>query len=477
MRTRIEWATVDERRLVVDEALGLLQRHGMRFGRGDALEALAEAGAHVDRETGVARIPSAIVEDALARCPREFVLGGAAPEHDCLIEDGVPHHLNSGNPTIILDHRTGERRAATVSDLREATSILDATPTASIVWALVSITDCPVDRWELSSVSTMLAHTRKHVGSDVDGRWQVPSIVRMAEAAGGDLRTRPRISVVCCTASPLQVHPEMLDAATDLAAAGIPVVVMSMPIAGGTAPITVAGSVTVGVAEILGTVTAIQLRAPGAKLFFSMVPGLLDMRETTFAFGALEAHFQAALAVEIGHDLGLPVLAPGLSTDAKHPGIQAAFEKALKGLVVTSTGCDLMTGIGMLESAGLASLPQIVIDDEIAQMIRGLLGGMEITPETIMAADIERLGFSPAYLKERETRRRFRAGEQFMPIVADRSSYDRWQAAGKDELAVACERVEEILAAAEDRGPLLDGDQQAVMEAAIDEAAAAAPAS
>jgi len=252
-------------------------------------------------------------------------------------------------------------------------------------------------------------------------------------------------------------------------------VVMSMPIAGGTAPITVAGSVTVGVAEILGTITAVKLRAPEAKVFFSMVPGLLDMRQTTFAYGALEAHLQAALAVEIGHDLGLPVQAPGLSTDAKHPGIQAAFEKALKGLAVTSAGCDLMTGLGMLESANLASLPQIVIDDEIARMIHGLLAGVDITPETIMADDIERLSFSAAYLKEKETRRRLRAGEQFMPLIADRSSYDHWHAVARDELTVACERVEEILAEARERGPYLDAEQQAVMEASIDEAAAAAP--
>ncbi|MBM3146484.1 MAG: trimethylamine methyltransferase family protein [Actinobacteria bacterium] len=471
----IEWSTPQQRRLIIDEALGLLERHGMRFGHGDALEALAAAGAQVDRAAGVARIPPTLVEDALACCPREFVLGGATPEHDCHIVDGVPHHASSGAPTSILDHRTGKRRPATTDDLRQATSILDVIPAADIVWALVALTDCPAERWQLTHLSTMLASTQKHVMNDVEFHWQVPGTRRMAEAAGGDLRTRPRVSIVFCTASPLQAHTEMLDAATDLAAAGLPLVVMSMPIAGGTAPITVAGSVTVGVAEILGTITAVKLRAPEAKLFFSMVPGLLDMRQTTFAYGALEAHLQAALAVEVGHDLGLPVQAPGLSTDAKHPGIQAALEKALKGLIVTSAGCDLMSGLGMLESANLASLPQLIIDDEIAQMIHRLLGGVEITPQTIMAADIERLSFSAAYLTEKETRRRLRSGEQFLPLIADRSSYDHWQAVGKDELAVACERVEEILAAAEERGSYLDAGQQAVMEASIDEAAAAAP--
>jgi trimethylamine:corrinoid methyltransferase-like protein len=123
--------------------------------------------------------------------------------------------------------------------------------------------------------------------------------------------------------------------------------------------------------------------------------------------------------------------------------------------VVTSTGADLMTGLGMLESSNLPSLPQIVIDDEITQMILRLLGGVEITPQTIMAEDIERLGFTGTYLKEKETRRRLRAGEQLLPLIADRSSYDHWQAVGKDEEAVACERVEGILAAAEERGPLI----------------------
>jgi trimethylamine--corrinoid protein Co-methyltransferase len=459
MTLRFEWSSPRERRLIVEEALGLLERHGMRFGHGDPLRALAEAGAEVDRQAGVARIPSALVEETVARCPREFVLGGATPEHDCAISDGVPHFLNAGGPTVILDFRSGERRAATVRDAREATAILDVTPTASILWPLVCPTDCPEDRSTLTGLATQLAYTHKHVQHDVDDRRQVAAIVRMAEVTGGDLRSWPRVSVVCCTASPLQVHPELLDASTDLAAAGIPVVVMSMPIAGATAPITIAGSITVGVAEVLGTMTAIQLRAPGAKLFFSLAPGLLDMRQTTFVYGAVEAHLQTALSVEVAHDLGLPCLAPGPSTDAKHPGVQAAFEKALKALVVTSTGADLMTGLGTLESANLASLPQIVIDDEIMQMILRLLRGMEISPQTIMAADIERLGFTGAFLKEKETRRRLRAGEQLLPLIADRSSYDHWQAVGKDELAVACERVEEILAAAEERGPLLSEAQ------------------
>jgi trimethylamine:corrinoid methyltransferase-like protein len=77
MKTKVEFTSAEERRRIVDGAMELLEVVGMRFGAGDALEALGEAGAAVDRATGVARIPRGLVERAIAQCPREIVLGGA----------------------------------------------------------------------------------------------------------------------------------------------------------------------------------------------------------------------------------------------------------------------------------------------------------------------------------------------------------------------------------------------------------------
>jgi trimethylamine--corrinoid protein Co-methyltransferase len=476
MRTQVELTSPEERDGIVDGALALLERVGMRFGPGDALDALAEAGAKVDRDSGVARIPREMVERAVAACPREIVLGGATPEDDCVLTEGVPHFLNSGTPTTILDFRTGERRESVADDLREATTVLDATPTVSIVWALVSCADLAPERRTLEELAIILRHTTKHVQHDVDGRWQVEPLVRMAEIAGGDVRTRPRVSAVCCTASPLSAHAELLDASTDLAMRGIPVLVLPMPIAGGTAPLTVAGTATMNVAEFFGAATAIQLRAPGAPLIMGAAPGLLDMRHTTFSFGALEAGLAAAVCVEVGHHLGLACMAPSHSTDAKHPGIQAAYEKALKGLTVAATRPDLMTGIGMLHAANLASLPQIVIDDEMARMMLRILDGPRVAEETVMLETMERLGFAGNYLLEKDTRRLLRAGEVFDPMVSDRQSFEHWEAAGKDELAVATERVLEILAHARERAPLLGDDQLAGLEECVAAAAGSAEA-
>jgi trimethylamine--corrinoid protein Co-methyltransferase len=473
VRTRVEFTSAEERRQIVEAAMELLEVVGMRFGEGKALEALGEAGAKVDREAGVARIPRELVERAVAQCPREIVLGGATPEDDCVLTEGVPHFLNSGTPTTILDFRTWERRAATAADLREATQVLDVTPTAHIIWGLVSPEDVPHERRTLEEFAVMLDWTGKHIQHEVDTREQVTLLARMAQVAGGDLRERPRVSVVCCTSSPLTSHAELFDASTECARLGIPVLILPMPIAGATAPFTVAGVAAMNLAEVFGAMAAMQLQAPGAPLILGAAPGTLDMRQTSFAFADPIAILATAVCVEIGHELGLACMAPNLSNDAKHPGVQAAYEKVLKGLTVTATRPDLMTGIGMLYAANLACLPQIVIDDEINQAMMHVLDGAEVTEETLQLGMMERLGFSGNYLLEKDTRRRLRAGEGFMPSVADRQSYEHWAAAGRDELAVACDRVLEILAAAEARGPLLDAAQRAELEACVAEGAAA----
>ena len=131
-----------------------------------------------------------------------------------------------------------------------------------------------------------------------------------------------------------------------------------MPIAGATAPLTVAGVVTMNIAEFLGVATAIELSAPGSRQIMGVGTSLLDMHATTFSFGALETALMCATGVAVAHHLGVPALAPGLATDAKYGGIQAGYEKALKGLIVAAAGSDLITGgIGLLSGAGIMSLP------------------------------------------------------------------------------------------------------------------------
>jgi trimethylamine--corrinoid protein Co-methyltransferase len=471
MRTRTTWLSQAEKELILDEAYGLLERMGMRFGPCASLDLLEAEGAVVDRAAGTARLPRALVERALAPCPRTVLLGGATPEDDCLLDGSDVHFLPSGSPTHVLDHETGDYRASTSDDLRKATLVCDAMPAVDIMWPAVAGTEVADHQRLFVDLITVLSATTKHVQHEVLEPRQVAPMLELLSVLGqGDeeLGLRPRVSLVCCTASPLKVEGHMLDACVEMARHHVPILVYPMPIAGATAPITTAGAVTLNIAEFLACATAIALAAPGAPLMMGAGASLLDMHAGTFSFGALETALMAASIAEVSHHLGFPVLCPGLATDAKGHGVQAGYEKALKGLFVAEAGADLITGgIGLLGGAGILSLPQIVVDAEIAAMIKRMLGEVEVSRETAAVAAVERAGFDGHFLRDPETKRRLRAGEVFMPAVSTRLSHEAWAAQGRDEYGVAAERVSEILAAADARGPLLDERQQAGMAAIV----------
>jgi len=480
MRPEMTFTSDAECGLIIEQALAILETTGMNFGHCRALDVLADAGGGVDREAGVARLPVDLVEQTVARLPRRVLLAGLTPDDDCLLEPGQVHFLPSGGPNVTLDFETGEYRPSTVEDLRRATIVADAMDAVDILWALVGVTDVEPKRGLFREILTMAAWDRKHIQEDVTFPWQVePALEIYATVCGGldAYRERPRFSSICCTTSPLAVDGDLLDTSIGLARHGCPIVVLPMPIAGATAPLTVAGVVAMNVAEFLGVATAIELAAPGSRQIMGVGTSLLDMHATTFVFGALETALMCATGVAVAHHLGLPALAPGLATDSKYGGIQAGYEKALKGLIVAQSGADLITGgIGLLSGAGIMSLPQIVIDSEIATMIKRLLEGAEISAETVQAETIERVAFAGDYLKEKDTARRMRAGEVFVPQIASRLSLEHWQAEGRDETAAASERVREIVAAADARGPLLPEETIERLDGIAAEAAASRPA-
>jgi trimethylamine--corrinoid protein Co-methyltransferase len=480
MRPQVSWTTATERSLLIDQALDLLENVGMRFGPSAALEMLAAAGAHVDRDAGVARLPRDLVERAVATCPREVLLAGATEADDVLLDGSAVHFLPSGTPTKILDEETGRVRSGTVEDVRRAVIVADAMPAVDVMWAPVGAADLPEDEIAWHELLTAVAWSPKHFQHEVTAAWQLePTLAACAELSGGPeaFRARPRVSFVCCTHSPLGVGQPLLDLNVEVARHGGPILVYPMPIAGATAPISVSGAVVMNLAEFLGCATVIQLGAPGAPVLMGAGTSLLDMRTGTFCFGAVETALMCAACVETAHELGVPVLAPGLATDALYGGAQAGYEKALKGLAVAQSGADLITGgIGLLHGAGLFSLPQVVIDGEIAAMVLRLLAGAEVSTEAVMNEVTVRVGWDGDFLRQKETSRRLRAGEVFQPEIATRTTVEGWEKAGRDELARARERAHDLVAAAEARGPVLPASTREALRAIAADAVDAARA-
>jgi trimethylamine--corrinoid protein Co-methyltransferase len=462
MTVRVQWLTDEEREAVYAQALTILEDVGMKMGEAAVRSQLREAGASVD-DTGVVRLPPELVARAVATCPREVLMAGESPDKDILLDGSRSFFNVSGCAAKTLDRQSGRVRPSTLDDLRDGTIVLDATKELDVVWTFLTATDVPLERRELVEYYTYLTETAKPLVF-VDCPEQTGHVRRIFEIASGDLerfRARPRLSLLCAARSPLEVNGRLLDVACEFASLGAPIWVYSMPISGATAPVTPAGTLALLWAEVLGTVTAIQTAAPGAPVVACCGPGILDMRHTTMSLGNLESTLMGAAAVEVGHHLGLPVHNSGLSTDAKHCGVQAGYEKGLKVMTAVATGADIISGgFGFLDSSSTFSLSMIPVDAEIAGMARRMVRGIEITPETLLADSFARVGIGGDFLREKETRRRVRAGEHYVPAIGSRLPFEQWIAEGRTEIDAADDAVRAALAAREQRGPWLTDDQR-----------------
>ena len=142
----------------------------------------------------------------------------------------------------------------------------------------------------------------------------------------------------------------------------------------------------------------------------------------------------------------VPALGVGLNSDAKIPGIQAAYESMQTGLAAALSGADLLVGIGVLDDNNTLSLTQMIIESEIARMVKRIRQGVTVTPESLMAHLIAKAGPGQHFLGFKETLNGLKTGEVFFPKFSYRNTYDKYFADGHDEIGEARAEVERLLA-------------------------------
>jgi len=420
---------------VHEAALEVLAETGVMFHSQRALDVLEAHGALVDRETTVARIPAAAVEEALTTVPRRFTLGGREPEFDLPI-DGEHAYLTSDGCATFVREADGTVRPSVKQDVYDAARVVDGLPNISATSALVSAQDTPEDSRVLHEFDACMRASRKHsIVVSIKDATEAKPLIRMAEAVAGgvaELKARPTFSVILCTVSPLHQERFGMELAFALAEAGIPMMLYPMPILGATAPVTPAGTAVVGAAEILAAVTAIQLASPGARVVHAGGPTALFMRTGAYFANVPEALLLRAAQAQMAHYWGLPAGLGWGGTKSKQPEAQSAYENTLGMVLELSAGADFLFGAGLLDSVQQMSLEELVIADEVFGVVTRLLRGVAVSRETLAVELIKKMGFSGDYLFDNHTRAHVR--ELWQARLGETGTYESWKSAGSPRL-------------------------------------------
>lgn len=408
---RVQYLTDEHLKQLQEATLDILENVGVRFPSEKALEVLDGHGAKVDKTSQNVRFSPEMVFKALKNMPRYYTLGARVPEYDLKLEDGCTYFCTDGCGVQVIDLETGQERASRKADVGMMARVIDALPAVGFYWPMVSAQDYGRTAI-LHEIDASWNNTVKHVQSEtIMGERECQYAVEMATVIAGDgetLRARPPLSLVVCTIAPLVQDHAGIEGAMIMAQAGVPVGFLAMPTLGTTAPATLAGALAMGDAEIISACVLMQLVAPGAPVFHSLMQAWADPRTGGYVSYPRDARGRYGV-VEMAHHWGMPSLGACYGTDSVETGTwQSAAEPALDALLAGLTGPEIVTGMGLARTYTRLYPEQIILDEDLYQRARAYLQRPEISEETLALESIQAVGPGGHFLTQKHTRTHMR---------------------------------------------------------------------
>jgi trimethylamine--corrinoid protein Co-methyltransferase len=388
----------------------ILSTVGVYFPSDKALAIFADHSANVDWEKKIVRIPPDLVKKAMSTAPRSFVLGGREERFDLTLDGNSTYLATDGCGVHVIDLETRQQRPSRKADVAMMARVSDALPLISFFWPLVSAQDHGKTA-AVHECHAGLTNTLKHVRGGTTVHPQLAQyLVEMATVVAGsedERRRRPPINANICTIAPLAHDKDGIETALVYASAGIPTSFMAMTTMGSTAPATPLGAIVVGDAEVISAMVLLQLAHPGAPVYHSIIPSLMDPRTGGY-IGGTSTPF-SIINVQLAHAWNVPSLGGGsTSSDAKDVGWWSGFDGGFGAAEIALAGGEVCGYLGMLGSSMILYPEQIILEYEICQYAYETFETYEFD-ELEMALDvIAKVGPGGHYLREKHTREHMR---------------------------------------------------------------------
>ena len=447
-RASLNFLSRSEVEAIHNATLEVLETVGLNIPSKTALEILDKAGANVDYEKNRVTIPEHVVKEALAKAPKTITYCARNPKNDFTLDKKKTHFGTDGYAVFIRDFETGKRRSSTKQDLALWASIADYLPMVNNFWPSVAPTEVPVAVQFTYAMLTSLSNMGKHVEGEAKNAREARYEIEIAAAiVGGEenLRKRPIISAVACPVAPLGYETGLLEATIEFSKAGIPVVPLAMPVAGQTGPMTIAGTLVVNNAEVLGNLVICEFASPGAPVLYAGCPGTMDLKTGKFIC-APESELVNGALTSLARYYDLPCEISGGASNSNTLDVQSGYERTLGILTTSLTGPDILCCLGGLEASNTMSPELLVIDNEIVEEALRIERGFEVNPDTLAVDVIQKVGPGGHFLGQKHTITHMRS-EQWIPKISDSRTYGAWAEAGsKDVATVAREKIKQILA-------------------------------
>jgi trimethylamine:corrinoid methyltransferase-like protein len=468
MRPKLELLDQPLIERILDEAFQLIEDPGVRVA--PYVEGLLRAAGITVKE-GVAHIPEVLARRLLDLVPRGFCL------YDRLGKPAVHYtgdtvHFDPGSSCLnILDPETQQPRPAMSADLVRLVQVAEMLPQFAAQSTAMVCNDIPPEIGDWYRLLLVLWYSEKPVVTGAFTASNLHTLIDLLAIENGGretLRRNPRAIFDVCPSPPLNWSEFASQNLVDLARAGVPAEIVSMPLAGATAPVTLVGSVVQHAAECISGITIHQLAQPGSPIVWGGAPAIFDMRTGKTPMGAIETAMLDVACSQVGKYLGLPTHAYLVAGDGRVVDAQVEMESGLSAVLGALAGINMISGAGMLDFLACHSIEKLVIDAEAIASAQRLIEGIQPRSVSLAVDMFAQTGLQGDFLKLKETRELFRKEQHFPSQVIDRG-LPLPDGTSPDILHRARHRVDELVAAYE-RHPLPDEVEQELIAFAQREA-------
>jgi trimethylamine--corrinoid protein Co-methyltransferase len=462
----IEPLSQDQLMAVHEASLKLLEETGIEFMGKGARTAFRKAGAEVNDNTGLVKIPRDLIAATLKTAPSSFMLTPRNPARRlCIGGNHISFGLVAGPPNI-HDGVAGRRSG----NLQDYQSLIKLAQSFDIIHFIGNQPTAPV---ELPSrtrhldcyLANVTFSDRVYHCTSIGRNRALDGIDIMAIARGitrEEMALDPGVVTIISVNSPRRFDEAMSDGLMAMSEFGQAVVVTPFTLMGAMAPVTLAAALTQQNAEALSGIALTQLTRPGSPVVYGAFTSNVDMRSGAPAFGTPENARATLAAGQLARLYNLPYRASN-SSASNAVDAQAAYESQMSIWSAVMGHANLVYhGAGWMEGGLTASFEKVILDVEMLQMMAETIKPIDIDPAEI-AEGLKAIAAVPTgghFFGADHTLARYETAF-YKPLLSNWQNYENWELAGSLD---ATRRATQIWQKA------LEVYEQPPLDPAIDEA-------
>jgi len=440
----------------------VLEEIGVNFVENPAaLDRWREAGAMVEGER--VRLPRGLARKLCATAPSQFTQHARNPDRSVVIGGRNLVCAPVYGPPFVHDMEGG-RRYATMEDFRNFVKLGYMSKWLHHSGGTVcEPTDVPVNKRHLDMLYAHMSLSDKPFMGSVTEPSRAVDSIDMAKILFGEqfVEDNTVMTSLININSPLTFDSVMMGALEHFAAHNQAAIISPFIVGGAMAPVSVVGTLTQVLAEVLAGVAYSQLVRPGAPVIMGAFVTSIDMNSGAPTFGTPEAAQITYGAGQLARRLGLPYRSAGSFNGSKLPDAQAAYETSNSLNVGLLAGVNFMLhACGWLEGGLVSSFEKFVMDADQLGALHHLARGVQHDESGQAMGAMREVGPGGHYLGCEHTQANFKSAF-WRSDVLDYKPYETWAEEGsRDTATLANARVRKLLA----------DYQQPMLDPAIDEA-------